>query len=276
MTTTTAPTRVRYTGDQAYNAATGTINLGPRLDTGGPAPWLLHSATGMHGGVILGDPGMGASRLLDVIALGAMASTTTAVWYIDAQGGTSSPALADAAARTATTPGQARDMIADLAALVDSRFTASYDPIRVTADRPGVLVLIDGLADVLRDSHVTGMLEPVAHAWAGAGVALAGTAHDLSLFSFGGSQPIRAAMTSNIVDLYRGPAMGSGPLPQQREALGPIPGRATITAPRTGGRPGTTGPLRTFQAFYAGTGRDAEPWFRQFAAAQPAVDERTC
>lgn len=272
MTTATAPTQVPYTGEYAYNAATGTINLGPRLDTGHATPWQLYSDNRMHGGIILGDPGMGASRLLDVIALGAMASATTAVWYIDAQSGASSPVLAASAARTATTPGAARDLIADLAALADSRFTASYEPVHASADRPGVLVLIDGLEDVLRDPLTTGMLKPVVHAFAANGVALAGTARDLSLDSFGGSQPIRAAMTSNIVDFYRVPAMGSGP---HRHVPASIPGRAALTAPRIGGRTGTTGPLRTFQAFYAGTGRESESWFRKVAAAQPTIDERT-
>jgi hypothetical protein len=78
----------------------GAIRIGPYADWFGEATWRLWSPgeTGDNdgsawSGAIIGAPGSGKSRTVESIAIAAAASGVCVNWFIDPQGGSSSPAL---------------------------------------------------------------------------------------------------------------------------------------------------------------------------------------
>lgn len=70
----------------------GRIILGPYADGEGEIAWRVFTPDSMWGGFVLGGSGAGKSRLIELIALTAMANGI-AVAYLDGQSGASSPTL---------------------------------------------------------------------------------------------------------------------------------------------------------------------------------------
>jgi hypothetical protein len=132
-----------------FDAATGSVCLGPFADGEGVACWRVYTQDSMWGGFIQGGTGSGKSRIIEQIALSCAASTShpTILWYADGQNGDSSPMLVEHADYAATTFSEIYNQAC--AALrvmtingVERRLArrAGFTP---TPERPGLLLISD-------------------------------------------------------------------------------------------------------------------------------------
>jgi hypothetical protein len=150
ITRPTITTSQQWPGpDAGFDAALGSVRLGPFADGEGCACWRVYTQDSMWGGYIQGGTGSGKSRLIEQIALSCAASTShpTIVWYGDGQNGDSSPMLAENADYAAVTFSEIYNMVT--AALrvmmingVERRLAkrAGFTP---TEQRPGLLLIVD-------------------------------------------------------------------------------------------------------------------------------------
>lgn len=180
----------------------GDIPIGPYADGADDAPYHLYHSGGMWSGVIIGDTGIGKSRVLESIAIGAKASGCTIVWFIDPQGGASSPALAEHA-DWYVDEGGAPDMLGAAENIVYARARENrlegWTGFVPSVLRPGILIIID-------ESHKI-FLPDVAKRWAGisrearkVGVALLPASQYPGLETFGGQDPLRSSiMAGNVI-----------------------------------------------------------------------------
>jgi hypothetical protein len=134
---------------QGFDAATGSVNLGPFADGEGVACWRVYTQDSIWGGYIQGGTGSGKSRVLEQIAMSCAAGTShpTIIWYGDGQSGDSSPMLVEHADYAATSFDAIYNMAqAALRVMkingVENRLNrkVGFTP---TAARPGLLLLID-------------------------------------------------------------------------------------------------------------------------------------
>ncbi|SFW11730.1 hypothetical protein [Amycolatopsis australiensis] len=123
----------------------GFVPIGPYVDGRGTATYRLFNASRMLNGLVVGSPGTGKSRLLEIIGLCAMWTGVIKVIHIDGQNGESCPLLWD------NTEHYGRDE-ADLALArlqEIQRYRETNKPahlrgkFRPTRDYPGVLVIMD-------------------------------------------------------------------------------------------------------------------------------------
>lgn len=123
----------------------GFIPIGPYIDGRGMAAYRLYTKSRIQNGLLVGSPGTGKSRLLEVIGLVAMWTGFTKVIHIDGQNGDSCPLLWD----------NTEHYGADEAELALARLTAIQHyrernkpsnlrgKFRPSPSYPGILVIID-------------------------------------------------------------------------------------------------------------------------------------
>lgn len=180
----------------------GFIQLGPYADGVGEAFFRLYSEYSMHSGFVLAAPGFGKSRLLESIAITAMAMGNTIVFYIDGQNGASSRTLFKHADWAVGIEG-APTMMAALeraAAWRQAELRVDYwndggEGFTPSPQRPGILVIID-------EQHRIAPLFPerlgfAASEWRKVGQALLGADQESALkTAFANENRIRTGMLS--------------------------------------------------------------------------------
>ncbi|MGC9670967.1 hypothetical protein ACNTMW_31020 [Planosporangium sp. 12N6] len=132
-----------------FDAASGSVNLGPFADGEGVAQWSVYRADGIFGGYLQGGTGSGKSRMIEQIAMSCAASVThpTVIWYGDGQNGSSSPLLTEHADYAATSFEAIYNMFQ--AALRVMRINGVENRLykhvgfHPTPERPGLLVFLD-------------------------------------------------------------------------------------------------------------------------------------
>src|ERR687887_191906 len=136
----------------------------------------MFADNGLYGGYLCGATRSGKSRMLESIALAA-ADAGLVVWFIDPQGGASSPWLAKRADHVARNVPQAREMLEQARAVKNLRQAENayyelegFTPVskacnlcgsppgeRCESDcvnsRPGLLIIIDECHRVFADPH---------------------------------------------------------------------------------------------------------------------------
>ncbi|MET9019232.1 type IV secretory system conjugative DNA transfer family protein [Actinopolymorpha sp. NPDC004070] len=138
----------------------GVVRIGPYADWMGEAGWRLWTP-GESGdndgsawsGAVIGAPGSGKSRTIESIAIGAMWSGSAVCWFIDPQGGASSPALKKYADWYVDLTG-AGDMLAPIEGVAAWRefenATEGWTGFTPRVDRPLLVVFIDEAHEVLK------------------------------------------------------------------------------------------------------------------------------
>jgi hypothetical protein len=207
---------VQYQGPRVHD---GIIDLGPYADGGGFGPWRLWTpgevpnGGSWWGGGIFAGMGIGKSRLIELISIGALSTGYAAVWFIDPQGGASSPALKDHADWYADADGAP----AILGAL--ERITAwrgkqmakegwiGFDP---RPERPGILVIIDEAHEVL--ARNTNRWKTLTRKARKVGIGIVAVSQYPGLDTFGGQEPLRAAILAGNVVAMRAESNQNGQL----------------------------------------------------------------
>ncbi|MEV4212627.1 hypothetical protein [Micromonospora sp. NPDC049662] len=172
-----------------YDPHTGTIALGPFIDGDGTGRWRLYTGHRMWGGFLLGSTGSGKSRMLDSIALSAVATGITCVWYADPQKGASSPMLAKHADYVARDIEQIRQMFA-LAMLVKELRQAenALDEVEgfvPSEDRPGLLIIVDECHRAFADAAIQEMATELAREGNKLGIAILAASQSVTVDTFG-------------------------------------------------------------------------------------------
>ncbi|MEQ4209634.1 hypothetical protein [Actinopolymorpha sp. B9G3] len=138
----------------------GAVSIGPYADWMGEAGWRLWTP-GESGdndgsawsGALIGAPGSGKSRTLESIAIGAISSGLAVCWFIDPQGGASSPALKAYADWYVDLSG-ADDMLCAIERVAAWRefenATEGWIGFTPRPDRPLLVVFIDEAHEVLK------------------------------------------------------------------------------------------------------------------------------
>ncbi len=134
---------VNFTGPRRED---GLIGLGPWADGSGEARTRLYSNGSMWSTVIIGDTGIGKSRVAENMVISALSGGDTVYWYLDPQGGASSPALAEHADWFATMR-DAGDMLDAAIAILDARGDENsfegWMGFRPSRQRPGLLIVVE-------------------------------------------------------------------------------------------------------------------------------------
>jgi bacterioferritin-associated ferredoxin len=190
----------RLAGDQG-----NLIDVGPYGDGDGYAQWRMWAPgekpmTGSWlSGLVIAGTGIGKSRLMELLAAGYMASGNAVVWFVDPQGGASSPALQEYADWYVSSEGTAR-MITALEKIAEAREKQNsarkwqrFDP---SPERPGIVVFMD-------EFHVTiaryqTRLTALARKTQKVGIAFVGLTQGGGLASLG-DDILRASMMPNLI-----------------------------------------------------------------------------
>jgi len=194
-----------YRGARNVGEHRHVIEVGPYGDGDGYAPWRMwqpgeQPMTGSWlSGLVVAGTGIGKSRLMELLAAGYMSTGSAVVWFIDPQGGASSPALQEYADWYVSSEGAGR-MIGALEAIAEAREAemgvegwSRFDP---TPERPGIVVFLD-------ECHVTigkygARLEALARKTQKVGIAFVGLTQGASLESLG-KDTLRACLLSNLI-----------------------------------------------------------------------------
>ncbi|HEY2086232.1 MAG TPA: hypothetical protein VGH54_09435 [Mycobacterium sp.] len=250
----------RLVGDQRH-----VIEVGPYGDGDGWARWRMwepgeQPMTGSWlSGCVIAGTGIGKSRLMELLAAGYMASGSAVVWFVDPQGGASSPALQEYADWYVSSEGVGR-MLGALEAIAKAREAQNalkkwsrFDP---TPERPGIVVFLD-------ECHVTiekyaKRLEDLARKTQKVGIGFVGLTQGASLESLG-KDILRACLTANLIVMKTGSNQTKNLLPGltvNPEMLPKIAGFGyTIGDPKDGTR---TAPFRSEYV------AEPERWFQQY------------
>ena len=172
-----------------YDAANGTIALGPYTDDDGIATWDLYVNNRMRGGALFGATGSGKSRTLDSLGLSMAATDHTVVWFADPQQGASSPLLSKYADYVARGVPGIREMFA-MAMLVKElrELENAYlglEGFVPSAERPGLAILLDECHEAFADPEIQYMATILARAGGKLGIAIIGASQTVTQDTFG-------------------------------------------------------------------------------------------
>lgn len=242
----------------------GLLEVGPYADGRGEAPWRLYGGGGMWGGLIIGGSGLGKSRVIENLAVSAMSGGDTIVWFIDPQGGASSPALAEHADWYVGLDGAA-DVLAAAAAIGKARAAENaaegWQGFVPSPQRPGIKVVIDECHRVFADRQAATGWGYVARELRKVGVAIVAASQYAGQETFGGNETLRASIMGGntlcmrVESRYNGQSLTG--LSVDPLTLPAIPGYAY-----TNGGEARTAPCRNRLI------RDAAAWM----ARQPRAD----
>ncbi|HEY9251595.1 MAG TPA: hypothetical protein VIP06_02970 [Nocardioides sp.] len=241
---------VEYTGPKVED---GVIKLGPYADGEGYANWRLWTSGEVPnsgsawGGFILGGMGSGKSRVMELITIAAMSTGWCETWFIDPQGGASSPALTKHA-DWAVDLDDAEKVLTALERFIDARGAEmasegwiGFDP---SPERPLLMVVIDECHEVFVDN--TERWTTVARKIRKVGGAIVALSQYPGLSTFGGSEPLRSAICAGNVIVMRAESKQNGQLVPGLELdpmlLPDLPGFGYTVARRGHGR---TAPYRS-------------------------------
>ncbi|MFC5268482.1 hypothetical protein ACFPJ1_40790 [Kribbella qitaiheensis] len=195
----------RIVGDQRHM-----IEVGPYGDGDGFARWRMWQPgekpmTGSWlSGLIIAGTGIGKSRLMELLAAGYMASGNAVVWFVDPQGGASSPDLQEYADWYVSSEGTAK-MMGALERIAEAREKQNsqrkwqrFDP---TPERPGIVVFLD-------ECHMSikkygSKLEELARKTQKVGISFVGLTQGAGLTSLG-DDILRASLTANLIVMKTG------------------------------------------------------------------------
>lgn len=180
----------------------GDIALGPYADGAGDALYHLYASGGMWSGVLIGGTGIGKSRIIESISIGAMASGRTVVWFIDPQGGASSPALAEHADWYVDESG-AVDMLGAAQRIGFARARENvyegWIGFTPSPERPGLLIVVDECHKIFTP-EIARRWDGVARELRKVGVALLAASQSPGLDTFGGIDSLRSSiMAGNVI-----------------------------------------------------------------------------
>lgn len=249
----------RRVGGEGY----GLLELGPYADGAGEALYRLYTPGSMWSGVIIGGTGIGKSRVIENIVISAMSGGDTIPWFIDPQGGASSPALAEHAdwfANLATA-----DQVLDSAlAILDGRGEESsfegWTGFTPSPERPGILIVIDECHNIFKTRAED--WAKIAKQGRKLGVALLLVSQEVGLDTFGNAPGLRSSVMEGNAIALRSTSNETGQLMPgldvDPKTLPQIPGYAFMQGNPTAGT--RTAPFRNRD-----TGKTAGEWL----AAQP-------
>lgn len=222
-----------YSGARLAGDRRHLIDVGPYGDGDGWAQWRRWQPgekpmTGSWlSGLIIAGTGIGKSRLMELLAAGYMAAGDSVVWFVDPQGGASSPALQQYADWYVSSEGAGR-MIAALEDIATARekenSVAGWTRFDPSPTRPGIVVFLD-------ECHVTiaryaAKLEALARKTQKVGISFVGLTQGASLESLG-KDMLRASMMANLIVMKTGSNLTKNllaGLPVDPEQLPKIPG----------------------------------------------------
>lgn len=196
------PTLTAPTCSASFEPYRGDISIGPFADGDGEALYHLYSGGGMWSGVLIGGTGIGKSRVIESITIGAMASGCTVVWFIDPQGGASSPALAKHADWFVEESGAHTMLDAALrigSARAKENMYEGWTGFTPSLARPGLLIVIDECHKIFTPAFAAAW-SGVAREFRKVGVALLGASQYPGLETFGGNEALRSSiMAGNVI-----------------------------------------------------------------------------
>lgn len=252
------------------------VRLGPYADNRGAAGWrfwtpgeVLNGGSAW-GGFIGGGMGSGKSRTLEEICIGAMSTGWMETWFLDPQGGASSPSLRDAADWYGDLS-DAGTLLDALEGFIDIRGKEmahegwiGYDP---SPERPMLNVVIDECHEVFGIKADLERWITVARKIRKVGGGLTGLSQYFGLPTFGNREELRSSIFAGNIIVMRSESKHSGQL---------VPGLSLdpMTLPALPGfgytvaRGGSNARTAPFRAEYV---KEPSAWFRMFPG--PGLDQ---
>lgn len=251
------------------------IDIGPYADNRGSAPWRLWTpgevlnGGSAWGGFIGGGMGSGKSRTLELLSIGAMSTGWVETWFLDPQGGASSPALREHAEWYGDL-NDAGTLLEALEGFIDVRGREmghegwlGFDP---SPERPMLNVVIDECHEVFGIKETLERWVTVARKIRKVGGGLTCLSQYFGLPTFGGREELRSSIYTGNIIVMRSESKHQGQLVPGLSidpmTLPPLPGFGYTVA--RGGSDARTAPYR---AEYV---KDPAAWLRMFPG--PGLD----
>lgn len=271
-------TRSPITGDVNFTGPRrdgGLLGLGPWADGSGEAQVRLYTEGSMWSTLVIGGTGIGKSRLVENLVISALSGSDTILWYLDPQGGGSSPALAERADWFATMR-NAGDMLEAAIAIGEARGDENSVE-RITGftpspERPGILLVVEECHNPFGVKPWTPLWARIAREFRKVGIALVCVDQYPGLEAFGSSEAMRLnVMAGNVIVLNTMSNSAGGLMPGLEvdpKTLPAIPGYAYLQGSEdTGTR---TAPFRNRNTTPGGDVEFAARWLA--AQPQPELD----
>jgi hypothetical protein len=253
------------------------LGLGPYADGDGEAMWRLYTPGSMWGGFLLGGTGMGKSRVIENLVISAMSGGDTEFWFIDPQGGGSSPALRDHADWFTGMAGADDALDAALEILLarsEENAVEGWTGFTPSPSRPGLAIVIDECHNVFADQDRVADWAKVAREGRKVGIVIICVSQYPGLETFGGSEPLRSSiMTGNALAMHvksnNAKSLMAG-LDVDPKTLPFIPGYCYLQGnPDSGLR---TAPFRNRNTDPDRTGELARRWLAEVTADRPGLE----